>query len=392
VGAVTYRVLSQDGLQRLLQLLSDAGYSLYGPRVRGSAITHDAIDGISDLPRGMTEEQSAGRYQLVDTEGPELFAFASTAQGFKRVFHPPEQTLFSLRRSKEGPTLVPGDVGARPVALIGARGCDIAGLNTLDGVLANGTPADRAYRARRAEVFVVAVHCNKPGGTCFCTSMGTGPQAKQDYDLALSEITSEQTALFIVQVGSKRGETFLSQIETSEASERQLTIAKQNAQAAEGKIRKQVNTHGLQQLLQGNPEHPRWDDVAERCLACGNCTMVCPTCFCTTTAEANDWQGETEHTRSWDSCFTGDFSYLHGGSVRVSTRSRYRQWLTHKFSTWFDQFGSSGCVGCGRCISWCPTGIDITQELAAIREPPPESRRAPSSDSDATQECHDGKP
>ena len=95
--------------------------------------------------------------------------------------------------------------------------------------------------------------------------------------------------------------------------------------------------------------------------------MVCPTCFCTTTEDVTDLTGEhAERWRRWDSCYDLDFSYLHGGGVRVSGQSRYRQWITHKLGTWHDQFGESGCVGCGRCIVWCPTGIDITQEVAAL--------------------------
>ena len=121
----------------------------------------------------------------------------------------------------------------------------------------------------------------------------------------------------------------------------------------------------MQELLQGNLEHPRWDDVAERCLTCGNCTMVCPTCFCTTVEDHSDLAGRrAERKRRWDSCFTMDFSYIHGGSVRDQARSRYRQWMTHKLASWIDQFGTSGCVGCGRCITWCPVGIDITEEVA----------------------------
>jgi Fe-S-cluster-containing hydrogenase component 2 len=109
--------------------------------------------------------------------------------------------------------------------------------------------------------------------------------------------------------------------------------------------------------------------VAERCLTCGNCTMVCPTCFCTTTEDLTDLaDGSGQRSQRWASCFETDFSYLHGGSVRVSGESRYRQWITHKLSTWHDQFGSSGCVGCGRCIAWCPTGIDITAEVGRLAE------------------------
>ena len=131
-----------------------------------------------------------------------------------------------------------------------------------------------------------------------------------------------------------------------------------------------LDTDGIKELLYGSYEHRRWDDVAARCLACANCTLVCPTCFCATVEDVTDLTGDhAERWRRWDSCFTLEHSYLHGGSVRTSTRARYRQWLTHKLATWIDQFGTSGCVGCGRCITWCPVAIDITAEVAAIRAP-----------------------
>jgi Fe-S-cluster-containing hydrogenase component 2 len=141
-----------------------------------------------------------------------------------------------------------------------------------------------------------------------------------------------------------------------------------------------MDTKGIKELLYRNYENPRWDDVAKRCLTCGNCTMVCPTCFCTAVEDVTDLPGEhAERWRKLDSCFTMDFSYIHGGPVRSSTRARYRQWMTHKLATWIDQFGTSGCVGCGRCITWCPVAIDITEETGAIRESEkePTERRMP---------------
>jgi formate hydrogenlyase subunit 6/NADH:ubiquinone oxidoreductase subunit I len=129
-----------------------------------------------------------------------------------------------------------------------------------------------------------------------------------------------------------------------------------------------LDTVGLKDLLYSSADSPVWDDVAQRCLACGNCTAVCPTCFCTTVEDVSDLTGDhVQRDRVWDSCFNADFSYLHGGSVRESTRSRYRQWMTHKLGSWHDQFGMSGCVGCGRCVTWCPAAIDITEEAAALR-------------------------
>ena len=134
-------------------------------------------------------------------------------------------------------------------------------------------------------------------------------------------------------------------------------------------IKRRMNTSVIRELLYNNLENPHWDEVATRCLNCANCTMVCPTCFCTTVQDVTDLTGKhAERWRKWDSCFSTEFSYIHGGSIRTSAKSRYRQWLVHKLASWHDQFGTSGCVGCGRCITWCPVGIDITEEANAFRE------------------------
>jgi ferredoxin len=130
-----------------------------------------------------------------------------------------------------------------------------------------------------------------------------------------------------------------------------------------------MDTGDLPDLLYGNLDSPQWDLIAQRCLSCTNCTMVCPTCFCVDVQDLSDLSGQnTERQRIWDSCFNTDFSHVHGGNTRPNIRSRYRQWLTHKLASWVDQFGELGCVGCGRCITWCPVGIDLTEEITAIRE------------------------
>ena len=148
-------------------------------------------------------------------------------------------------------------------------------------------------------------------------------------------------------------------------------------EAAAGRMGRVLESEGLRERLQRSYESPRFDEVAKRCLACGNCTMVCPTCFCATLTDATDITAERAWRRAtWDSCFSQEFSYVHGGSVRTSGGARYRQWLTHKLLTWHDQFGTSGCVGCGRCITWCPVGIDITEEARALGRGEAQGRRA----------------
>jgi len=234
-------------------------------------------------------------------------------------------------------------------------------------VLTGGRHADPVYRGRRDGAFIIAVECTEPGATCFCTSMGCGPGVESGFDLAMTELTDGGNHRFVVRAGTTAGADVLADVPSRAADEAAVRHAVTAVDEAAERMGRTMPVAGLPQLLADSRESPHWDDVASRCLTCGNCTMVCPTCFCTTTEDVTDLTGDhAERWRLWDSCFALDFSYLHGGSVRTSGQSRYRQWITHKLGTWHDQFGSSGCVGCGRCIAWCPTGIDITAEVSAL--------------------------
>jgi NAD(P)H-flavin reductase/NAD-dependent dihydropyrimidine dehydrogenase PreA subunit len=236
-----------------------------------------------------------------------------------------------------------------------------------DRALAAGPFVDDDYRARRANALVVAVQCTRAGATCFCTSMGTGPEVTEGYDLVLTEIDDG----FLVDGGSQEGARLLEQLGADPATpEHEASAAKGVAAARDAMAGQGVVADGLPARLMDRLDHPRWIEVADRCLACANCTMVCPTCFCTSVGAISDLDGAVTQTeRRWDSCFNGDFARVAGGNFRPRRQDRYRQWLTHKFATWHDQFGTSGCVGCGRCITWCPVGIDVREELAAIAPP-----------------------
>jgi ferredoxin len=259
-------------------------------------------------------------------------------------------------------------------AFLGLRACELAAIAIQDRVFMGGEVVDTTYRERRVAAFLIAVQCTQAASTCFCTSMGTGPCCSAGFDLALTEIHDG----FVVETGSAAGATVLAKLDHQPATISHSKAASIERQRAVDQISKHMDTEGIRDLLMLNLEHPRWDQVAKRCLSCANCTMVCPTCFCSTVSEIADLQGDhVERQRTWDSCFNLDFSYIAGGAVRNDTRSRYRQWLTHKLAAWHDQFDSSGCVGCGRCIAWCPVGIDLTEELALIRQEPSDKRTLP---------------
>jgi ferredoxin len=362
-------VVDRDGFAALLAALVADDHSLVGPTVRDGAIVLDTIRGIDDLPRGIGDEQAPGHYRLRDRGDDALFGYAASPQAWKRELLPPRVELVQIRRTARGLAVEEPARSVRKLAFVGVRACELAAIGVQDRVLRDGPYADADYADRRSHVFVLAVHCGAPAGTCFCASMNTGPRARTGYDLGATELV-EGEPRFVVDVGTEAGRAVLERVPWRDATPADVEAADAVTDDAARRMGRTLDTKGIRDRLMTNLEHPRWQVVADRCLGCANCTMVCPTCFCTSVEDTTDLSGDlATRSRRWDSCFTADFAYVHGGSTRPSLRARYRQWLTHKLATWHDQFGTSGCVGCGRCITWCPVGIDITEEAAAIRGP-----------------------
>jgi sulfhydrogenase subunit beta (sulfur reductase) len=370
VDAPHGHVIAVDGLEELVLTLRRHGYRVVGPSVQDGAVVYTEVESASELPIGWGDSQEAGTYRLVRRDDEARFGFAVGPHSWKQFLQPPHVRLWRARRNGEEIELENEPGPEQPYAFVGVRGCDRHAIAIQDRVLMNGQFADADYAARRADAFVVAVDCADPSGTCFCVSMDTGPGVDEGFDLALTELLDGEHR-YLVRVGSERGAEILAEIPHRDAEGAESAARDGIVAGAAQRMGRQLETHGLRELLQNSLEHPRWDEVAERCLTCGNCTMVCPTCFCTTVEDVTDLTGdEAERWRLWDTCFSLDHSYVHGGSVRPTGRSRYRQWMTHKLGTWWDQFDTSGCVGCGRCIAWCPVGIDITEEAAALRASP----------------------
>ena len=322
------------------------------------------IQTVADLPAGWIDEQDGGRYRLKFEGGNRLFGYSTTALSTKPFLHIPRAEVWRGRRGES-------DSGPSPRAMqktaYFARPCDIQGLLRLDRVLLQGSYTDPIYAEYRKNSFIVAINCTRSGGTCFCSSMGTGPEAESGFDLAITELLDEDGHRFLILTGSEIGNEILNALPVADAVARDLALADKLLCKAREQMGRDLDTRNLHESLQREYEHPHWEEVARRCLGCGNCTCVCPTCFCSTVEDYTSLDGgEAHRERRWDSCFTLGFSYLHGGTVRPSAKARYRHWLMHKLSTWHNQYGSSGCVGCGRCITWCPARIDITVEAAAI--------------------------
>jgi sulfhydrogenase subunit beta (sulfur reductase) len=363
-------VLEARDLQQLLDALAAKGYRLVGPTLRRGELIYGDLAAVADLPVGWSDEQEGGAFRLQKRPDQALFAYGVGQQSWKQFLFPPRQQLWQARRQGNDWQIIPAAEAAPRFAFIGVHSCDLHAMEVQDRVFLKGKHVDPTYQARRENAFIVAVNCGGAScGTCFCVSLGTGPKATSGFDLALTEVLENGTHYLVTEIGSPRGAKVLERVSHRLAGREEMEAAARVVAATARRMGRVLDPTEIKELLYRNYEHPRWDEVAARCLTCGNCTAVCPTCFCHTTEDGTDVAGsQAERQRRLDVCFTVDFSYLHGGSIRATPKSRYRQWLTHKLATWMDQFGCLGCIGCGRCITWCPVAIDLTAEVRAIRE------------------------
>lgn len=365
-------ILERKHFDTLLEALKERNYVIVGPTVRDHAIVLERVESVTQFPIGWVDEQSNGTYRLKKTDIPTLFNFTVGPHSLKKFLFPSVQKIFVTQKQGKSTDSALEDQKnekKKRYAFVGIRPCELAALQIQDKVFIEGQFSDPVYQLRRKEIFTIVVNCTRAGGTCFCASMGTGPKAEKGYDVALTEVYEKNQHYFVLEAGSERGSTFLKELKQGKEADGRIQKALELCQKAAQEMGKHVDRTNLKEQLFQQLEHPEWENVGTRCLSCANCTLVCPTCFCSTVEDVTELSGATaDRIRKWDSCFTLDFSYIHGGPVRLSVKSRYRQWLLHKFSTWVDQFGTYGCVGCGRCITWCPVGIDVTEEIAKLRE------------------------
>jgi ferredoxin len=357
-------LLGRGRAQALVDVLAAAGYAVYGPRVRGAAVVLDRLADASEMPWGVLDHPEPGRYVLGRGDAARCFAWNQLAQGLKPLVFAPREVLWSVERSPDGRLrFQAARVEPERVAVIGVRACDLAGLALLDRHFLGADGAAGAYAARRASLFIVGVDCARSASTCFCASTGDGPALQDGYDIGLSEVD----AGFLVWAGSDAGAELVARLPLQEAGPAQLAAAAEGCSAAAGSQTRGLPSRHLARALFRVLDHEQWQAVARRCLGCGSCTAVCPTCFCHALSTEAELDGSrARQVREWDSCFGAGHSLLHGSPLRADRLTRYRQWLTHKLGAWHEQYGRSGCVGCGRCIAWCPVGIDLTAEVEAL--------------------------
>jgi ferredoxin len=361
--------LPRGELQAVFDALLAGGHRVLAPVVRDGAVVFDDVRRADELPVGWRDAQAPGRYRLERTDSTRVFDVVNGPSAAKPHAFAPREALIEVEIDAAGRFRArPVPPVSERVALVGLRACDLAGIAVQDRIFLHDRVPDPWYASRRHGLLLVAVSCTRSVSTCFCTSMGTGPEATTGFDIALTELDLG----FVVRSGSPAGAEILAALPLAPLPEPQRNEERRALDACAACISRRLDTDGIRDLLYAQLEHPRWDDVADRCLSCGNCTLVCPTCFCHDERDEPSLDGRHSlRVREWDSCFNREHAQVHGLNHRPQIRHRYRQWLVHKLAAWIDQFGSSGCVGCGRCITWCPVGIDLTEEVAAIRSTPP---------------------
>jgi ferredoxin len=354
---------------QLLDSIKSQGYKLLGPTRRHDAIVFDEIESAGDLPMGWTDEQNPGYYRLKRSNNQAYFSFHASQDSWKKYLFPSREHLWSMdKKSGEGTTCHETKAPDEKWAFIGIHPCDLHSLSILDKVFSKKLTLYQQYHQRRKNTLIVAVSCTTSSNTCFCASMGTGPELNKGYDLGLTEMIDGKDHFFLVSFGSTIGQSLCEALKLPLATQAECQIGSSLVAKNKKEMKRSIANDRLHEMLMKSWHYQRWDQVAKRCINCANCTMVCPTCFCSNIDDKVSLDGShVDRIQSWESCFNLSHSYVHGGSVRSSSKSRYRQWLTHKFGTWWDQFEMSGCVGCGRCITWCPVGIDVTEELNQLQ-------------------------
>lgn len=346
-------------------------HNIIGHKIEKDVLMLSSID-FGDIPAGYTDRQAAGMYRLVKSDNHDIFTFSSGPDSFKRYLNPPYSEVFAYQVSKRKFNASAIKSYDNPFAFFGMRACDRAALKFYDRVFLEGVVRDFCYETLRDNLLIIALNCLYPGDNCFCLSAGTGPEFTDGYDLLITELEEE----FLLETGSQAGSRLINSLPLISVNQKDIDEKALRIKNCKEKFKKTIIFSELPELVYRNLEHPRWSDIAERDLECGNCTQVCPTCFCTSAFYNLEFRGIAKNfstlsgkkIKKWDSCFSRNFARVHGGNFRISRRARYRHWFAHKLAYSMEQFGLLGCVGCGRCITWCPAGIDITQELEALRD------------------------
>jgi len=334
------------------------GYDVIAPVKQEWAVNLAKIDSSADLALGWKSDEHPGRYRLrraaTGLEG------ARPMTSPKWFTHRPIETLSNARRDENGDWQYETPMAPTvKQAFFGVRACDVSGMLVMDRTF-NRQFHDAQYDAARRNNIIIGISCFDPGNNCFCSTFNTGPELKDGFDIGLSDFNDK----YLIEVATDAGAKIIAGVDVKPAGRRLLEIKEERTAAARRRMARAFDLQKAVKVLNANYDHPYWQEPSARCLSCANCINVCPTCYCYQIDDkSNLAQTETSRERRWDACQNLEFAAVHGGNFRPKRVDRIRQWCNHKLNWTIEQYGCAGCVGCGRCITWCPTAIDITEPV-----------------------------
>ena len=270
-------ICTLEQFQQILDALKNEGYKTYGPTLQNQVIIYDEIQSAQDLPIGWMDEQDPGRYRLKPRSDKAYFGYNLGPHSWKKYLFPPREKLFSVRRQENGLTLFQeSDTPIEKMAFLGVRACEIQAILIQDKVFQNKIDTYTQYKQRREQLFILAVNCTRSVNTCFCVSMGAGPEVTESYDLALTEIINEKEHYFVLQIGSERGRLLCGPLSLVKAKENQCQSAKALVKKNEEQMMRRVDNEHVHEMLSKSWDCKRWDKVAKRCINCAACVNFCP--------------------------------------------------------------------------------------------------------------------
>ena len=303
-------------------------------------------------------------FQEIHSGSEAFLDYINSKKPPKEIFFPQSERLFSYDLDRrEGWGVEEPALAEKPRIIFGIRPCDARSLVLLDNVFDGKLYKDPYYADKRKNTTIIALGCNQPGSTCFCTSVGGGPFSQDGSDLLLVDIGDK----YIIQVVTEKGEKFAKEHnEFKKTENHSLSLMRDTIKTAEALMKSKIEVQKVAEKLDSMFDDPFWDLVSEKCLGCAVCTYLCPTCHCfDITDEVIGQSGE--RVRTWDSCAFPSFTLEASGvNPRPGNKERYRQRIMHKFNYFIANHGMAACVGCGRCIKECPVNLDIRVVLNSI--------------------------
>jgi len=282
----------------------------------------------------------------------------------KEVFFPQSEVMFRYERIGKRNQVTSMENVKRERVILGARPCDIQAISMIDEVFLGREYADVYFLHKRNFTTIIGMACDQPLSTCFCSSTGGNPFTRKGSDLFFIDLGEA----YLVELLTEKGMAFHKKKFFKEASSEDLTFAQKIEEKASKKTDSSIPIDGIEKRLDQIVESPFWDQIHEKCIGCGVCTFLCPTCHCFDIAD-EDLNRKGQRVRNWDSCLSNLYSQeTSGHNPRPTGRERTRQRLMHKFNYFPKNFGRIACVGCGRCILYCPANFDIRQVIKEIQK------------------------